>query len=330
MSKKIIILFLIFLIGVFGCKKQTTEPETALTITNLPGKITTDVPDSLKTNITRSGGQSSGYTLTKSFVQAVLQTMKFAAVVTVVADQTITGISYSSQERTKTLTLTQPLINLINSILPEGETINYPAGTPFSLRYIYNTVSSSDSIGTGYDVVFKIIKNTNDPQDQNIALYWTTDKKKIKIVLFQASDTNFTKIDFSSEYNDMTKSVLCKTYKTDGTTISGKIGLREDTNNISKDGIYVSFYFNEDTVANVKGYADDDGGYISASVTNSSGTFYYKEGFNKIGQYRYVKYSTNNTTWYDGSAIGFQTLGQDPNTDPYVKSDIDTQISIFN
>jgi hypothetical protein len=286
---------------------------------NLPSSISISIPKTLGTLSTQSSSvlannqslvfatetvpapQSLSYGNVNNIVAALKSQMASMSSTLVFMDRVIDGLTPSDTLISgKKITVTQAMVDTILSLIPEEQRAAYKevytkegiVGKEEAIdSFYYQSVSEN-----GYNYKYS---STSD--SGSMTVYWSTDKKLIKIVMKSSMYTYGINTNLSEKSSRMY--IICNLSADNSPTgkitkTTSIIGMKEISGS-SKNAVYVtSSYLDESETGIVKsfnfeGVADNDGGYITNNYLYMSYVIpqqnIYCEGFNSTGALTYQK-----------------------------------------
>jgi hypothetical protein len=305
-----------------GCgsesSKKTSPAGTGAVTDNIPSKMAVDIPASLKTSasgstylaveagtVTRSSsGGSSAYSQLKSNIAMMTSMQGIAGLYAIVADTIITQNPSlaNSGEQSISLTVTKGMADKVASLM-DGDSGEFDLsdciGLSLQCKAVYTTTGSGDS---KYSMKVTI-------EDTTVTLSWNEAKTKVTLVDDEGSDGKLTfKYDGSVANSDQMTVIFSQTgfsmsmsLQTQGSGVILLVGLTMT-----------------DSVFTMKGYADDNGGYIESAYSDNSGhRFKEKQSFDKDGN-ALTGDTTYSSTFSSAESSGAVSAGDLAGSDAYV------------
>jgi hypothetical protein len=271
-----------------GCgsesSKKTTPAGTGAVTDNIPSKMAVDIPASLKTSASGSkylsmeagtvtrviSGGSSAYSQLKSDIALMTSMQGLAGLYAIVADTIITQNPSlaNSGEKSISLTVTKSMADKVATLMggDSGEfDLSECIGQTFPCKAEYTTTGSGDSKYT-----MKVTIETT-----TVTISWNEEKTKVTLVDDEGADGKLTfKYDGSVANSDQMTVIFSQT----GFTMSMSLQT-QGTGVVLLVGLAMT-----DSVFSMKGYADDNGGYIESAYSDKLGNqFKEKKSFDKSG-----------------------------------------------
>jgi hypothetical protein len=250
-----------------------TDPSTtdSYTMNNLPSKFSTEIPDSLKTPTSSGslraivGQPSTACTTLRGMTSAMKSLSGMAGLYAIIADAAITANPTkfpSPTEQTVNVTITKEMVAAINSVAGDSGDMTPYIGIAFQIKLTY----TNNNAGTYPNKAIVSITD-DDNTTQTTTIEWSTDKTKSRLSMDMGQD-----------------GAISFTYDSakDQTTLSLKMIGMSYTISMVKSGNGILLYMKVDsgtTPITVKGFADDNGGYVAYVA----GAFSYYETFDAQG-----------------------------------------------
>lgn len=274
------------------------------TVKNLPSKFSINIPNTLgkpsATTRAIASDPTSAYDDIKDSMSMIMSEMGSLGLYFALYDEILSTLTPSATPVTgKSVTLTQDMVTLINSITEEDQDVAIPftAGTKIDLDpFIYNTTVAfvpvtdtsirypTDPVAQEYNFYIETVDQADVEETYSMKIFWNTAKDKVKII-YESKFTEATAISYYQEafLFDLSKNIqqsifIEKLYAdqaalTSNTTLENNyysFTLKKDVIS-TKNGAF--FYFDatesggtELVTFNTEGYADDAGGMIESDI----------------------------------------------------------------
>lgn len=291
-------------------------------IKNLPSNISIDFPDSLKNSSTASRAESDGYKMLSSFVSMVDMFANMTSLYMMLIDSGYDQLSPGDTDKTVEFTFTREMANKLaemdeneNVEVEEGYedmvgetmpmqcsyTVDQNARLQHSIKFVIedecdtDEYYAEDSADDDYSYAavrrrFKIQKRSVRAEtcESTQIISWSNDKKQVSLVSWEGDENDSSKMNISYDETEQKMSVIFEDRYSD------EYGVYSDKNTISvkktgeKNGVafdfaYISKYDGEETKMEIKGFADDDGGYITYTFDGMQASETFDENGEKTG-----------------------------------------------